>query len=179
MKHTLHKVIILAGCFCFGSLSIGLAYRFDPGGADIEVNDAEAARHMVNILLQHYHNHPDDLNTIATVYTDAFVECLNEFGSEVVLGWQLFGTQGGIRAYVKSGIRNGRDRFQNWRDLQNAFFAGFKEAFRDVYPILDNYLNELAQAQQVQIRVFPPDQGVEDMRVGDPVPFLVGDGNGF
>jgi hypothetical protein len=180
MKHTLHKVIILAGCFCFGSLSTGLAYRFDPDGVNVLVQNAETAHHMVNILLQYYHDHPDELDTVAVDYAAAFIECLNEFGSREVLSWQLFGTQGYIQAYVEDGIEDGRDEFQNWQDLHNAFFSGFREAFLDVQPILEDYfieLNALAQAQQ---DIVEEDQGdVIDMRADEQPQAWVGDGNRF
>jgi hypothetical protein len=180
MKHTLHKVIILAGYFCFGSLSTGLAYRFDPDGANVLVQNAETARHMVNILLQHYHDHPGELEGVAGAYANAFIECLNEFGGLEVLTWQLPGCQGGIRSYVKNGIKDGRDHQKNWDMLYHAFFAGFREAFIDVRPILADYLNELAQMQvqqAQQIHVFPG-QGVEDVGVDEPLPALI-DEDGF
>jgi hypothetical protein len=143
MKHKLHKVIILAGCFCFGGLSTGLAYRFDPTNANIEVNDATTARSMVNILLRHYRAHPDDLRRIAAAYTEAFIGCLNEFGGKAVLKWKLPGCQGLIRSYVKDGIKDGRDQQRSWDALHNAFSVVLTEALVAIRFTLDDIVNAL------------------------------------
>jgi hypothetical protein len=154
MKHKLHKVIVFAGCFCCGGLSTGFAYPFVIGDIAFNVDNAETAHQMVNILLQHYNNQQENLNAIAGAYATAFTGILNEQGGATVLEWQLFGCQGRIRSYVKSGVRNRRDEWHNWEELSNAFTVGFREAFVAVRPILDEYLRALAaerrQAQQHQ-----------------------------
>jgi hypothetical protein len=142
-------------------------YNFHLNDANFDVDSKQTAHHMTNLLLFHYHNHPADLNAVATTCAEAFAACLNEFGSRKVLSWQLFGTQGYIQAYVEDGIEDGRDEFQNWQDLHNAFFSGFREAFLDGQPILEAYFIELnAQVQeQEQQGLVEENQGDEMMAV--------------
>jgi hypothetical protein len=132
MKSKFFPMVIVSGCIVMGGLIKGYAVTVAIGDTQIEVDDKDSARTLYNAIQTHLLKTRNACET-AQLYAQAYIDCLNRLGAEVVLEWDLPGMGGNIEDSVRYGLSVDR---KNWNYLERYITNQLSGILRGVLPIL-------------------------------------------
>jgi hypothetical protein len=117
-----------------GGFIKGQAVPIMVGDDAIEVNGGNDALALYNAIQNHLLI-TRDANAVARLYTQAYIQCLHQFGADEVLRWNLPGMGGKIEDSVRHGLLMHEDR-GGWNYLERSISNELERILRGVLPIL-------------------------------------------
>ncbi|MDR2420046.1 MAG: hypothetical protein LBD40_01875 [Puniceicoccales bacterium] len=142
MKNKFFTMVVISGCIVMGSPIKGYAMAVTVGETQVEVNDAGDARALYSAI-QNYLLTTRNANETAQIYAQAYIMCLNQFGPDAVLEWNLPGMGGKIEDSVRYGRSAGR---REWGYLESSITSYLSGILRGVLPILQTRAAALGRA---------------------------------